>query len=106
MFVLQPKPTFEADAVIPIPGEKEGKITFIFNHKGRKALREFYDSLDKDEKLRTDVDALGELVAGWKGVDEKYSPAALETLLDSYPGAASNIFEAYNKGLVEGKQKN
>ena len=46
------------------------------------------------------------MFVGWEGVDEKFSPEALATLLDNYPSSAKNIFEAYNKGLFEGKQKN
>lgn len=105
MFVLQPKPTFKMDVVIPTT-QGEGKIKFEFKHKGRKELKVFFESLGEGETSRDDADALLELIAGWDGVDEKFSPDALAILLDNYPGAAGAIFSAYNKGLFEGKQKN
>lgn len=106
MFAINPKPTFDAEVTIPTPGGVEGKIKFVFNHKGRKALRTFFEQLSEGEASREDHEALAELIAGWKGVDTEYSPEALEKLLDNYPGAAGAIFSAYNKGLLEGKQKN
>lgn len=106
MFVLQPKPTFKAEVLIPIPGGGEGKIKFEFRHKGRKALRDFIESLSKDGEARDDVDAILELVEGWDGVSEKFSKEALETLVDAYPGAARAIFDAYHSALLEGRAKN
>lgn len=105
MFVLQPQPTFQAQVTIPTPAG-EGTITFQFKHKGRKALKAFFDSLGEGDTARPDNEALLELVDGWTGVDEKFSPETLDTLLDNYPAAARAIFEAYNKGLFEGRQKN
>jgi hypothetical protein len=105
MFVLQPKPTFKVDVSIPTT-DGDAIIEFEFKHKGVKALKAFYDSLSDGDTVRNDVDALGELVAGWAKVDTKFSSEALEQLLDNYPGSAKAIFEAYNKGLVEGKRKN
>lgn len=104
-FKLKANPTFKSVVVIPLP-DGEGKITFEFKHKGRKALKDYFESLGEGENAREDVDALGELIAGWEGVDEAYSPDALATLLDSYPGAARAIFESYNRALVEGRSKN
>jgi hypothetical protein len=40
MFVLQPKPVFTSDVIIPTPSG-DGKITFEFKHMGRKALKAF-----------------------------------------------------------------
>lgn len=105
MFALQPKPTFKQDVTIPTT-TGEGVIEFEFKHKGRKALKAFYESLGEGDTARSDVDALGELIAGWSKVDGKYSAEALEALLDNYPAAARVIFEGYNKGLFEGRQKN
>lgn len=107
MFVLKPKPTFEQDVLIPVPGGDAAKITFVFNHKGIKELQAFYATLSVEGgELRKDPDALGELIAGWKAVDTPYSPEALEDLINDYPGSAKVIFDGYNKGLFEGKRKN
>jgi len=106
MFKLNPNPTFKATITIPMPDAEDGKITFEFKHKGRKALQAFVDSLNSADKTRDDEDALGELIVGWSGVDEKYSPEALSILLDAYPSASRAIFEGYNAALIEGRTKN
>lgn len=105
-FILQPKPTFKSEVSIPVPGGKEGTIKFEFKHKGRKELRVFIESLGKEDAQRDDAEALMDIVAGWEGVDEKFSKEALETLVDAYPGAASAIFTAYHRALLEGRAKN
>ena len=105
MFKLQPNPTFKIDVVIPTQ-DGDGKIKFEFKHMGRKALKTFFESLGEGDSARPDSEALLDLVADWSGADGKFSPEALATLLDNYPGAAGAIFTAYNKGLFEGKQKN
>jgi hypothetical protein len=105
MFVLQPKPTFKMDVMIPTV-QGEGKIKFEFKYMGRKAVKAFMDSLGDGESAREDKDALLDVIEGWEGVDQKFSPEALEVLLDNYHGAAKAIFDAFIRGLFEGKQKN
>lgn len=105
MFVLQPKPTFKQVVNIPTT-DGESPITFVFKHKGRKALKEFFASLGEGDTARTDLDALQELIETWEGVDVPYDATTLDVLLDNYPAASRVIFEGYNKGLFEGGQKN
>ena len=105
MFVLQPKPTFQAQVTIPTT-EGEGKITFEVKHKGRKQLLELLNSIGDGEDRKTDAEALSELITDWHGVDEKFSKENLEFLIDNYPAAAKVIFDTYNKALFEGRQKN
>jgi hypothetical protein len=104
-FKLQPNPTFKASVTIPTP-EGDGKIVFVFKHKGRKALKEFFASLGEGDAARPDSEALQDLLAGWEDFDAPYSPENLEVLLDNYPSAATAIFGAYHKALFEGKEKN
>ena len=106
MFKLQPNPTFKCPVSIPVPGGKSGAITVLFNHKGRKALQEFFGNLGAEGESRTDVEMLSELISGWEGVDEKFSEEALETLLDAYPGAAMALFETYRAEVLEARVKN
>ena len=106
MFVLKPKPTFEAEVLIPIPGGDTGKLTLEFKHMGVKALQAFYASLGTGDNVRKDADALLDLVNGWKGADGPFSAEALEALLDDFPGSAKVIFDTYSKALFEGKRKN
>ena len=46
MFILQTKPTFKQVVNIPTT-DGESPITFVFKHKGRKALKEFFASLGR-----------------------------------------------------------
>lgn len=110
MLVLQPKPTFKAVVSFPIPGGVEGKLTVIFRHKGKKELKAFFEGLGaaeaSDDAVKTDADALMELIEGWEGVDEKFSKENLETLLDSYPTSALALYETYRQEMLEGRVKN
>ena len=106
MFKLQPNPTFKVDVTIPVPGGKDGKLSIEFKHKSKKALKEFFDSLTSEENQRTDVEALSDLVAGWSGMDEKFSAENLELFLDNYPSAAMALFEAYRAEVLEARAKN
>lgn len=103
MFKLQPNPTFWARAEISVAGEaKPAQIEAEFKHLGREALRGYFEALEG----KSDLDALAEILVGWKGVDEPYSAAALEVLLDNYPSAALGFFEAFRREALGAKAKN
>lgn len=104
-FTLQPKPTFQAEVTIPTPNG-DGKVTFEFKHMGRKALAAFYDSATKPENGRPEGELFLDMIAGWSGVDEKFSPENLQIFLDNYMAAPGAIFDAYNQALLKGKEKN
>ena len=106
MFVLKPNPTFKAKVKIARPGGEAGEITFEFKHKGRKALKAFHDALVAPDNTRPEHESLLELIAGWSGVDVKFSAEALEQLLDDSPGSAVSILSTYNNSMFEAQQKN
>ena len=108
MFTLQPKPTFKAEVLIHGPGGGDAKLKLEFAHLGKKALKEFYDSMKVEEgaEPRDDLDAISEIVVGWDGVDTPFSKDALAKLLDNYPSAAFSILEAYSGAVFEAKRKN
>lgn len=105
MFVLQPKPTFKGEVVINT-FDGEGKITLVFKHKGRKALKEFFESVNDESLKREEVDVLLEIVQDWQGVDTKFSREALADLIDNYPGSGMAILTAYSSAVFEGRAKN
>lgn len=108
MFTLNPNPTFKSEVSFLTPSGP-AKITVVFRHKGRKALKAFMDSLTDakpDGSLREDIDIVSEIVDGWEGVDVEFSKEALDTLLDNYPSSARAILDAYLPALVEGQAKN
>ncbi len=104
-FTLQPKPTFTGEVMIPTPNG-EGKVTFEFKHMGRKALKAFFESLGEGDTARPDSEALLDLVSGWSGADEKFSPEHLDVLLANYPSSAKVIFDAYPQGFFDCKHEN
>ena len=118
MLALKPKPTFKVGVTIHTPGEDDAKVTFEFKHKGRKELKAFFESFagaaesDKVEhegkpaEARADSDLLLDIVAGWDGVDHKFSAENFALFLDNYHSAAGAIFTAYLKSFAEAEQKN
>ena len=103
MFKITPKATFTAEVALSVPGEtKLAAITVEFRHLSKSAIREFFESLDG----KSDAEALGAIVTGWEGVDAPFSPEVLATLLDNYPAAAGELFEAFRRELLEARIKN
>jgi hypothetical protein len=113
---IVPKPTFKATVHITVPGEAApAAIELEFRHLGRQALRAWVErgrAPNPDGSLPTDVQWLGEVVAGWAGpVDEAGAPAPFTTdafaaLLDAYAAAAREIYDGYVQALSEGRAKN
>lgn len=104
MFSLTPNPTFWAKAAISIPGGDPAEIEVQFRHKGRAELAEYFQRLGT--LAVSDVDAVAEIVADWRGVDQPYSKEALATLVDRFPAAARDLLTAYNRELMESRRKN
>lgn len=102
-FKLQPNPTFRVAVPISVPGEtKSPEIVIEYRFLGKKAVADYFRSIGG----KSDAEALAGLIAGWEGVDAEYSPEALAQLLDNYPAAATDLFEAYRRELLEAKRKN
>lgn len=91
MFKLEPNPTFLAPVKIHVPGQGDGQIEIEFRYLDRAAREAFFASLAG----RTNIDALAEIVVGWREIDAPFSRANLEKLLDTYPSAAAAIFAVY-----------
>jgi hypothetical protein len=103
MFKLQPNPTFKTKVAISVAGEKrQPEIEVEFKYLSKERVKEYFDGLQG----KTDAEALGEIIVGWSGVDEPYSITALELLIDNYPAAAADLFEAFRRELLEAKRKN
>jgi hypothetical protein len=100
---LQPAPVFSCAVPITVPGQEARAIVNItFKHLAKSALREFFSGLEG----KSDAEALAEIVSDWSGVDEKFSRDALGVLLDNYPAAAGELFDAFRKELLEARAKN
>lgn len=103
MFKLQPNPTFIAKVDLSIPGEEKPQtIDVEFRHMSRKEIK----AHSERNASKTDVEALGEIIVGWKGVDAEFSAETLGQLLDNYPLAAGELFAAFSRELFEARRKN
>ena len=103
MFKLNPDPTFRASVALSVPGsEQPATLAVDFKHLPKSALRDYFSGLEG----KSDAEALGAIIAGWDGVDTDYSPEALALLLDNYPAAAAELFEAYRRELLDARRKN
>ena len=103
MFKLKPNPTFWTKADLSVPGEPEpAQIEVQFRHKSIPEINDYFARLPG----RTDADALGEIIAGWRGVDDQFNDDSLAALLANYPASARELFEAYRRELLESRRKN
>ena len=103
MFKITPKPTFRATVPLSVPGsDKPAAIGVDFRHLSKSALRDYFAGLEG----KSDAEALAEVITGWEGVDVPFSADALAQLLDNYPAAAGELFEAFRRELLEARAKN
>ena len=74
-----------------------------YRYKSKSALKTYYENMSG----KTDEEALDEIIVGWKGKEvPEYSTEAMVDLMERYPAAAAEFFEAYRKELTGAKQKN
>ena len=103
MLKLQPNPTFKVKIAISVAGEQRLPVIEVeYRYLTREGVQEYFENL----RGKTDAESLAAIVVGWSGVDAAYSPEALAALLNSYPAAAADLFEAFRKELLEAKRKN
>lgn len=110
MFKLVPNPIFTVTVALSVPGEATPqRLALTCRHKPRDALREWIATASAQAQ---DADFLGEVVEGWSGVVGEDGQAiactrqTLAALLNNYPAAGREIFEAYIKELSESRAKN
>lgn len=102
MLKIAPEPTFVVSVALPVPGGADQLVNVTYRHKGRKAIKAWLDAA----RERDDADSLGEVIAGWDGIDVAFSQAALADLLDAYPGSAIALLEAYVGEVGKAAAKN
>lgn len=102
MFKLDPDPTFWATVSIYIPGKGVGKFDVEYRHLSGDARQAYVDGL----KEKTNLDALFDIVIGWRGVDRSFNKESLEKLLNDYPAAAAALFRTFWDELSGASEKN
>jgi hypothetical protein len=107
-FRIEPAPTFTATVQVHVPGAGNAPLQLVFKHQGRKALQAWVEGA----KGQRDAEFLAQAIAGWDGVvgaDDQAVPFSLQALgglLDDYPAAGEQIFNAYLAELTQARQKN
>lgn len=108
MFRLIPNPTFVVAVPLTVPGSERLLVNFTFRHKSKAALKDWVARVNGS----TSVSVLAEVVADWSGVEDgegkpvPFSSEALATMVDNYPTAGREIFDAYFAELTESRTKN
>jgi len=101
-FKLNPNPTFWVKTKVRAPGGDEAEFEVEYRHKGKEALKAFLEAANGREESAV----LGEIVAGWRGMDAEFSADNLKTLLDNYPGLANVMLGDYTVELMKARAGN
>ena len=103
MFKLEPNPTFTATVAGFKPGEGAAEgIPVLFKYRGRKELATFMT----DAAEITTLDALMDIMAGWREVPLDFTRENVEKVCDLYPAFVGAVFDCYRRELTEARRKN
>jgi len=108
MFVIDPAPTFDAQVNITQPGKTDAAVlNLTFKYQDAEELATWTAGLAG----RKDVDALSDIVLGWRDVATAsgalpFSKDNLGLVLTKYHTAAEEIYSAYFSQLKASRQKN
>lgn len=95
-FVLDPAPTFKATVDIPVHGGEPAPVGFVFKHRTRDELDEFFKSISQ---LSVEESVL-ECVVGWD-LDDEFNAENVARLCQNYLGAPGAISQAYATELFQ-----
>lgn len=103
MFKLNPSPTFKSRVELTVPGQSaQAAIDIEWRHLSRTGIKRFFEGLAD----KSDAEALGQIIVGWSGIDAEYCAENLALLLDNYPTAGVELFDAFRRELMEARRKN
>lgn len=103
MLKLCPNPTFEAEVKITVPGQVAPEAVVItFKHLGKKDMADFMSRIEG----KTDAEVLSEIVLGWREIDQPFTPANLQLLIDNFPASAGEIMRVFYREHLESRAKN
>jgi hypothetical protein len=100
-FALKADPTFVAPVAFPVAGGDSVDVKITFKHRTKTALEDFIENRAGKE----DADMFMDMVAGWD-LDDEFSRANVETLLENRMGVAVAVYRAYIDELVKHRAKN
>lgn len=102
MFKIQPNPTFWAVAQIPVTGGDPVPLEVEYKHRTVDELQAFANSM----RDRPPAEVCADMIVGWKGADEEFSPTALAQLLQNYALAADTFAAQYLSAYRDAKRGN
>ncbi len=102
MFKIQPNPTFFATVQIPVTGGDPMPLEVEYKHRTVDELQAFANSM----RDRPPAEVCADMLVGWKGADQEFSPGALETLLQNYALAADALATQYLAAYRDAKRGN
>ena len=94
-------PTFKFIVGIPVAGGEPAPVEMIFKHRTKTELDEFI----KTRADKTDAESFTDMVVGWD-LEDTFSAASVDTLLENYAGAGLATFRVYIDQLIQAKLKN
>lgn len=127
MLKVAANPSFWAEVEISVPGQdKPHPIQIQFKHLPKDPATELIerartpvelDEIDleaseelgeevKKSRMPSDYEVCSEIVLDWKGLDQPFSPEALQEFLQSYSAAGLEIFRRWMEELGGSKVKN
>jgi hypothetical protein len=98
---LQPNPTFKAKVLVHIPGNEPEPVEFTFKHRGRKALKDYAETMQG----KSDAELIMDLATGWDLADT-FNAENVGLLADNYLAAPGAVWDAYLAELTKAKEKN
>lgn len=98
---LVANPTFQAKVGIPVAGGETVDVLMTFKHRTKSALDEFVNS----RSGKSDAESFMEMVSAWD-LEDEFTAANVDLLLENYIGAAMATFRAYVEQLVQAKVGN
>ena len=121
--------TFKKEIIVPLLNGETAEINFTFRFKTRDEYAKLIDKLMADENpkaskakkteeekeltlsaafakvSKSTVDFILEIAEGWD-LEDKFSAATVEQLMNEFPGATAAISEGYRAAILEGRVKN
>ena len=101
MFKFTANPTFVCKCNFPIPGGKSAPVELEFKHLTKTGVKEFFSNVGGKD----DVEAIGEILVGWKGFEKEYCQETLEELIEQFPAAAADILGFFSTELLTARKR-
>lgn len=107
MFKITPNPTFPLDVEIPTT-VGVATLKLEFKHLGKEGLKKLHEIAVS----KPDIETLSNIIVGWTEVFDNdgnsvpFNADSLSKLIEAYPAAPYEIYEAYQKAATGARVKN